>query len=234
VSFQNEQDLQEFADLLPAGKAVLIRGTGIDTEYFAPGASDPDGVERIRKEARIGPGDVVVTFVGRFLAHKGIAELARAADAVATRLPGVRLLLVGWRDEGNPAVVSEEFMRGLICREHVRFLGQRKDIREILAATDIYALPSYREGTPRTVLEAMAMGKPVLTTDAPGCRQTVEDGVTGLLVPVGDHGAAAAALERLAGDEPLRRRMGAAGRERAVRLFSSDIVMRDVLKLHES
>jgi N,N'-diacetylbacillosaminyl-diphospho-undecaprenol alpha-1,3-N-acetylgalactosaminyltransferase len=117
---------------------------------------------------------------------------------------------------------------------HVRFLGKRQDIREILAATDVYALPSYREGTPRTVLEAMAMGKPVITTDAPGCRQTVEDGVTGLLVPVGDHAAVAAALERLIGDEQLRRRMGAAGRERAARIFSDEVVVREVVRLHES
>ena len=93
---------------------------------------------------------------------------------------------------------------------------------------------SYREGTPRTVLEAMAMGKPVITTDTPGCRQTVEAGVTGLLVPVGDHAAVAAALGRLIADEPLRRRMGAAGRERAVRVFSNEVVVKEVLKLHET
>jgi N,N'-diacetylbacillosaminyl-diphospho-undecaprenol alpha-1,3-N-acetylgalactosaminyltransferase len=234
VSFQNEQDLQELADLVPAEKTVIIRGTGIDTVFFAPAAADLADVVGVREQAGIAPGDVVVTFIGRLLTHKGIVELVRAVEEVAARHPHVRLLVVGWRDEGNPAVVSEEFMARLSSGGHVRFLGMRQDIREILAATDVYALPSYREGTPRTVLEAMAMGKPVITTDAPGCRQTVEDGVTGLLVPVGDHAAVAAALERLVGDEQLRRRMGAAGRARAVRVFSNEVVVREVVKLHES
>ena len=122
----------------------------------------------------VAPGEIVVTFIGRLLVHKGIVELVRAVEEVVVRFPNVRLLVVGWRDEGNPAVVSEKFMGRLSSGGYVRFLGKRQDIREILAATDIYALPSYREGTPRTVLEAMAMGKPVITTDAPGCRQTVE------------------------------------------------------------
>lgn len=233
VSFQNEQDLQELADLLPREKTVLIRGTGIDTVFFAPEAADPAGAVRVREEAGIAPGDLVVTFIGRLLVHKGIVELVRAVEAVAAKQPHLRLLVVGWRDEGNPAVVSEGFMGKLASGGPIRFLGKRRDIREILAATDIYALLSYREGTPRTVLEAMAMGKPVITTDAPGCRQTVEDGVTGLLVPVGEHAAVAAALERLIGDEQLRRRMGAAGRERAVRIFSNEVVVREVVMLHE-
>jgi N,N'-diacetylbacillosaminyl-diphospho-undecaprenol alpha-1,3-N-acetylgalactosaminyltransferase len=233
VSFQNEQDLQELADLVPREKTVIIRGTGIDTGFFAAKMADPAGVANVRKEAGIAPGDVVVTIIGRLLGHKGVVELVRAVEEVAVKTPNVRLLVVGWRDEGNPSVVGEEFMGRLSSGKPARFLGKRQDIREILAATDVYALPSYREGTPRTVLEAMAMGKPVITTDAPGCRQTVEDGVTGLLVPVGDHAAVAAALERLIGDGQLRRRMGAAGRARAVRMFSNEVVVREVVRLHE-
>lgn len=232
VTFQNEDDRGELADLVEAGKTLIIRGTGIDTGFFAPGAADPGAVRRVREEAGIAPECVVVTFVGRLLRHKGIVELVEAVRALSPRLPQLRLLVVGWRDGGNPAVVSASFERGLAADPRIRFLGTREDVREILAATDIYALPSHREGTPRTVLEAMAMGKPVVSTDVPGCRQTVADGETGLLVPRGDARALASALERLAADPALRRRLGEAGRARAEREFSTEVVVRHVLRLH--
>jgi glycosyltransferase involved in cell wall biosynthesis len=142
------------------------------------------------------------------------------------------LLMAGWRDEGNPGVVAAAALAQ--AGPAVKFLGKRDDVREILALTDIYALPSHREGTPRTVLEAMAMGRPVVTTDVPGCRQTVEDGVTGLLVPREDPAALAAALERLAADPGLRGRLGEAGRRKAEREFSNAGVLREVLRLHAS
>jgi glycosyltransferase involved in cell wall biosynthesis len=174
----------------------------------------------------------VVTFVGRLLRHKGVEELLAAFTSLSARHPEAVLLLVGWRDEGNPGVVGADVLERASANPAVRFLGMRDDVREILAVTDIFALPSHREGMPRTALEAMAMGRPVVATDVPGCRQAVEDGVTGLLVPRGDPASLEAALERLMGDDGLRRRLGEAGRLRAAREFSTGVVVRQVLRLH--
>lgn len=232
VTFQNEDDLRELAALVPPGRATIIRGTGIDTGHFSPEAADAAVVARLRREAGIGPTDTVVTFVGRLLAHKGIVELVEAFRAAAAAHPQLVLLVVGWRDEGNPTVVTRAFLEQAAGSPRVRFLGKREEIRELLALTDIYALPSYREGTPRTVLEAMSMGKAVITTDVPGCRQTVEDGVSGLLVPRADAVALERAISLLAGDGELRRRLGAAGRARAERVFSDRVVVGEILRLH--
>ncbi|HWR97727.1 MAG TPA: glycosyltransferase family 4 protein [Candidatus Methanoperedens sp.] len=233
VTFQNPDDLAELASLIPEGKRAIIKGTGVDTDYFSLAAVAAAQVAALRREAGIGEASVVVTFIGRLLRHKGLAELLAAFTALSARHPEALLLLVGWRDEGNPGVVpTGEWAR---ARAHpaVRFLGRREDVREILALTDVYALPSHREGTPRTVLEAMAMSRAVVTTDVPGCRQTVEDGVTGLLVPREDVVALTAALERLIADPDLRRRLGEAGRRKAEREFSTRIVVDQVLRLHE-
>lgn len=232
VTFQNPDDLAELGDLVPAEKRALIPGTGIDTGLFSPAAADRPRVEAIRREAGLGEGSVVVTFVGRLLRHKGLEELLAAFSALSAQCPEAVLLVAGWRDEGNPGVVAAELLGRARGNPAVRFLGKRDDVREILALTDIYALPSHREGMPRTVLEAMAMGRPVVATDVPGCRQAVEDGVTGTLVPKGDVAALAAALERLARDGALRRRMGESGRARAVREFSTGVVLGQVLGLH--
>ena len=233
VTFQNPDDLAELGDLVLANKRVLVPGTGIDTFLFSPAAADGARVAAVRREAGLDPGSIVVTFVGRLLRHKGVEELLAAFTALSARCPEAVLLLVGWRDEGNPGVVAAGLLERARADPAVRFLGKRDDVREVLALTDVYALPSHREGTPRTVLEAMAMGKPVVATDVPGCRQTVEDGVTGLLVPKEDPAALAAALERLVRDAELRRRMGEAGRLRAERKFSAGVVVPQVLRLHE-
>lgn len=232
VAFQNSDDLAELGGLVPAEKRVLIPGTGVDMDFFSPAAADCERMAAVRREAGLGEKSVVVTFVGRLLRHKGVEELLAAFAALSARCPEAVLLVAGWRDEGNPGVVAPELLERARANPAVRFLGKRDDVREILALTDVFALPSHREGTPRTVLEAMAMGRPVVATDVPGCRQTVEDGVTGLLVPKGDVAALAAALERLVRDGALRRRLGEAGRLKAGREFSTGVVLGRVLSLH--
>jgi len=232
VVFQNPDDMAALRGMLPLGKGRVIKGSGVDTEYFSPERADPRIVEHLREE--IAAGDcLVVTLIGRLLRHKGIREYCEAAERLTTRGMRAIFVVVGWADEGNPAVVDPEFIEYAQSKEFMRFLGKRDEIREVLALTDVYCLPSYREGTPRTVLEAMSMGVPVVTTDVPGCRQTVEEGVSGLLVPSRDSTRLADAMERLLADSDLRLSLGKAGRARVLDEFSNKIVIRQVLSLYD-
>jgi N,N'-diacetylbacillosaminyl-diphospho-undecaprenol alpha-1,3-N-acetylgalactosaminyltransferase len=228
VVFQNPDDLRELRGLVSQRKTALIPGTGVDTAHFAPRSDDAQTALAVKRQLRLREDAVVVTLIARLLWHKGVREFVEAA----ARFPEAEFVVVGWIDEGNPSAVPRQFVDSASQRANLHFIGKRDDIREILCATDIFALPSYREGTPRTVLEAMAMGKPVITTDAPGCRQTVADGVNGFLVPPRDSRALAEAIGKLMGDAALRERMGREGRRMAVEIFSNDVVIRQILDLY--
>ncbi len=183
VLFQNPDDRDLFLDrglLQDRGQVGVVDGSGVDLAHYTPAPL---------------PEAPVFLMVSRLLYAKGVREYARAAAVLKGRYPQARFQLAGWRDDG-PDTVTEAELRGFIDGG-VEFLGRLDDVRPALAAARVYVLPSYREGTPRSVLEAMAMGRPVITTDAPGCRETVVDGVNGLKVPPQDAVALEAAMERL-------------------------------------
>jgi glycosyltransferase involved in cell wall biosynthesis len=198
VFFQNRDDLAELAGLgiLPrSAKRVVVDGSGVDVEKFAP-APFPDGPP-------------VLLYVGRLARQKGVLEVVDAARRLGGR---VKIQLLGWREDG-PDGIPETEVRGWEREGLVEYLGVTKDVRPHLARAYALLLPSYREGTPRSVLEAMAIGRPIVTSDAPGCRETVVDGENGFLVPVGDGAAVARAIEKLLADPALARRMGKRSRE---------------------
>ncbi len=232
IIFQNPDDLAEMSHLIKGEKAMIIKGTGIDVEYFSPGNVPASRADQLKDELKLPQDKLVITLIGRLLRHKGIRELIDAAGLLSERYDNLLFLIIGWKDEGNPAVVGDDLIESTKHNGNIRFLGERDDIREILSVSDIYVLPSYREGTPRTVLEAMAMSKPIITTDVPGCRQTVRDGVNGLLVPARDARALKKALERLIDDRELRHAMGRKSREKVVREFSDTIVIKEVMKVY--
>jgi glycosyltransferase involved in cell wall biosynthesis len=144
--------------------------------------------------------------IARLLGDKGVREYVSAARLIAQEHSGVRFLLVGPRDPGPDAIPAAELAQW-VSEGIVDYLGEQRDVRPFLAACSVYVLPSYREGTPRSVLEAMATGRPVITTDAPGCRQTVEDGVNGFLVEPRSGSAVAKEMRRFIADPELIRRM---------------------------
>lgn len=183
VLFQNPDDRDLFLErglLRDHGQVGVVDGSGVDLDHYSP-APLPEGP--------------VFLMVSRLLYAKGVREYARAAAALKARYPHARFQLAGWRDDG-PDTVSEAELQDFIDGG-VEFLGRLDDVRPALAAARIYVLPSYREGTPRSVLEAMAMGRPIITTDAPGCRETVVEGENGLRVPPQDAAALEAAMEQL-------------------------------------
>jgi glycosyltransferase involved in cell wall biosynthesis len=159
-------------------------------------------------------GAVRFLFIGRLLGDKGVREYAQAAHLLKISHPQVQCALVGWIDS-NPNAINQAELDGWVADGSIEFLGRLSDVRPAIEACSVYVLPSYREGTPRTVLEAMAMGRAVITTDAPGCRETVVDGDNGFLVPVKTVDALADAMARFINDPDLAFRMGQRGRQLA-------------------
>lgn len=205
VIFQNEDDRADFRRLrlLPAAKpTVVVNGSGVDLDHYRP--------EPV-------PARISFLMIARYLRDKGIREYGAAAARLKAEFPDVRIRLAGWLDEAPDAIGQAELDR--IVAGGVEDLGRLDDVRPAIAQASVYVLPSYREGTPRTVLEAMAMGRAVITTDAPGCRGTVADGETGLLVPVADADALYAAMRRFVEEPALAERMGEASLRRVRETF---------------
>lgn len=226
VIFQNGDDLRYFLDkkLCPPEKARLVRSSGVDTAAFDPETVDRGKVDALRKGLEL-EGRQVVLLVGRTLWDKGIREYARAAEIVREKHPEAVCLLVGGTDRGNPSSAPEEWLN----TQAFRWLGHRSDVKELMALSDVVVLPSYREGVPRTLLEASAMGKPMVATDAIGCREVVTHDLNGFLVPLYAGDALGEAVCRLLDDPSLRKRLGTAARKRAVEEFDVKIVIRQYL-----
>ena len=153
-------------------------------------------------------------FIGRLLGDKGVREYAQAARLLKRSNPRVQCAMMGWIDS-NPNAITQAELDGWVADGSIEFLGRLSDVRPAIEACSVYVLPSYREGTPRTVLEAMAMGRAVITTDAPGCRETVVDGDNGFLVPVRSADALADAMACFITEPTLAARMGQRGRQLA-------------------
>jgi glycosyltransferase involved in cell wall biosynthesis len=218
VFFQNPDDRQLFVEkgLVRSQRTVVLPGTGVDTQEFAPVP-----LPRLR-----------FLFVGRLLADKGIREYVEAANLVRARRPGVEFDVLGPFDS-NPSAVDRAEIEAWQRSGAVTYLGEVEDVRPVLARAAVFVLPSYREGLPRATIEAMAMGRAVITTDAPGCRETVADGENGFVVPVRDAQALAAAMLRFADEPGLVESMGRRSREIAVERYDvrivNDMVMKNLL-----
>ncbi|WP_297099318.1 glycosyltransferase family 4 protein [Thermomonas sp.] len=157
----------------------------------------------------------VYLMIGRLIGDKGVREYANAARRVKAEFPDARFQLAGWIDE-NPDAIARSELDGWVAEGTIEFLGRLDDVRAAITEAQVYVLPSYREGTPRTVLEAMAMGRPIITTDAPGCRETVIDGDNGFLVPVKSVDTLVEAMLAFVEDPTLAPRMGKRSRDIAV------------------
>jgi glycosyltransferase involved in cell wall biosynthesis len=218
VIAQNDDDAKDIlaAGLVGRERLAVIKGSGVDTRRFSP-LPEPDGV-------------VTVAVVGRILREKGVLEVVDAARELKRRRAAVRIVLAGEPDGENPGSIPRETLRRWHHEGVVEWLGHVEDIAGLWAQAHIALLPSHREGLPRALLEAAACGRPIVTTDVPGCRDVVADGVNGILVPakLGPAETARAiadAIEALARDPAMRARMGAAGRARVVAEFGDDVVI---------
>jgi len=213
VIFENQDDIRLLTDkgIVRPDNAVLICGAGIDLARFHPGP-EPEGVP-------------VITLTARMLWSKGIKEFVEAARLIKSSGIKARFLLVGKVDKGNPTAIDRNQLLAWQSEGVIEWLGYREDIPAVLAMSHIFCLPSYREGLSQSLLEALAAGKPVVTTDVTGCRDVVTHGDNGLLVPPKDTKLLAAAFEQLIASKELRQKFGARGRIRAVTEFGNDKII---------
>jgi len=213
---QNAEDLATLRRLRVPPVRLHLLGNGIDLERFDPDRW-PGARERLREEWRIGDDEVVVGFVGRLVAEKGVPELLEAVARVRERGSPVRLVLVGDSDPAKPDAIDLELLE---ATPGVSVVGWQDPIEPCYLAFDTLALLSHREGFPRAPMEAAAMGVPVIATDIRGCRDTVLDGQTGVLVPVRHPRALVEALGRLTSDPELRAKYGRRARALATERFN--------------
>jgi glycosyltransferase involved in cell wall biosynthesis len=229
---QNPEDLAVMARLgVPSQKLVLL-GNGVDLQRFRPETG-----EQARRQARQDLGlerdAVVVGVVARLVWQKGFRELFAAAERLRETHPDVVFVVVGGSDPDKADAISPEELGAARRRSHVVFAGSRDDMEHVYPAFDLFVLPSYREGFPRSAMEAAACGLPVIATDIRGCRQVVSHGRSGLLVPLHDPVRLAAAIGELVVDPARRHRMGAAGRRKAEDEFDDRAVVSKTMAAYE-
>lgn len=215
VFFQNPDDLDLFVSnkIVDKAKTVLINGSGVDLVHFVP-LPLPDQIRFL--------------FIGRLLRDKGIYEYVNAAKDLMRRYTDVEFLLVGDLDT-NPTSITREELQKLIDEKVVKYLGHLDDVRVALAQASVFVLPSYREGTPRAVLEAMAVGRPIITTETPGCRETVEGVCNGFLVPVKNVDKLVKAMEKFILNPQLISKMGEESRRFVVKKYDVNNINQVIL-----
>jgi len=218
VFFQNPDDLRQFVDagLASDRQAVLVNGSGVDLEHF--------------RVAPLPEGTPTFLLTTRLLWEKGVGEYVEAARTLKAKYPTARFRLLGPLDP-NPAAVSRAQLDAWSAEGVIEYLGSTNDVRPAVADTSVFVLPSaYREGTPRSILEAMAMGRAIITTDAPGCRETVRGDENGFLVPVSDSIALTSAMERFLRDPGLVAPMGVRSRAIAEEKYDVHLVNRVMMR----
>jgi glycosyltransferase involved in cell wall biosynthesis len=219
VIVENKDDQAVISSIGVAAQHLhLIRGAGVDTLLYAP-SREPEGTP-------------LVVLPARMLWDKGVGEFVEAATLLKKRGVSVRFVLVGEPDEENPASVPMHQLASWQKDGVVEWWGRREDMPQVLAQSHIVCLPSYREGLPKSLLEAASCGRPIVTTDVPGCREIVRDGDNGFLVEARNPTALADALAELLSDPELRHRMGRRGVERAMNEFSQEKIVAQVLALY--
>lgn len=219
---QSAEDAHTLVETLKVpSRRVTVLGNGIDLARFDASRAERD---RVRAEWGIRSDEIVVGVVGRLVLEKGLHELFAAARTVSAQVADVRMVLVGPNDPDKPDGVSAAMVADATASGIV-FVGSRSDMPECYSAMDMFVTASHREGFPRAAMEASASGLPVIATDIRGCRQVVDHDITGLLVPVRDPSALAAAISTLAADPARRSRMGAAAAAKAATDFDQQHVI---------
>jgi len=219
--FQNTDDISDLLNDYHSNKIHLIKGSGVDLDKFR--FSEPVVKEKLH-----------ILLLARMLYDKGIIEYVEAAQRIKNNVGDrVSFILAGACDDLNPAAIPERKLKSLIDGDYIRWKGFCEDVISEIENSDIVVLPSYREGLPKSLIEACACGRPIITTDAPGCRECVEEGQNGYLVPVKDSVHMGAKLEKLINDPTERKRMGKYSRQLAEKEFSIDSVVEKHLLIYK-
>jgi len=224
IIFENNDDANEFLKrrLIKKRQVVIVSGSGINTEYFRPSSNSS------RKDSK----ELVFLLIARLIKDKGIIEYIEAIKYIRHKYPNVKFKILGSYYFGNPSSISKEEIESWVEQGLIEYLGYTDNVLEEIEKADCIVLPSYREGLSRVLLEAGSMVKPIITTNVPGCRDVVDDGANGYLVPPKDSQALALAMEKIISLSPQeRRQMGIRGRLKIIKEFDEKIVIREYLNL---
>jgi len=225
VVFHNSDDRDLFINktLVSSNKTKVFSGSGVVVNYIHQ--------DRMKED-----NTFVFLFTGRLLYYKGVIDYIRAARLVSEKENNITFLLLGMEDQDNPNLIPRQALISELEKSNVRFLSDDEiSVKSALEQCDVFVLPSYREGMPRATLEAMAMGKPIITTDTAGCRDTVIDGKNGFLVPVKDPDALASTMIKMYNlPESQRENMGIKSREMVEEKFADGIIVEQYLRLINS
>jgi len=228
VVFVNSDDPKylESRGIIKESQIKIIKSVGIDTKEYNPDLVNRERIDLLKKSLNI-ENRTVVLMVARAIWHKGVREYYEAATLLKS-YKNVQFILVGDIDKGNPSSADKDFLNA----GDVLWLGHRDDILELTAMCDIYVLPSYREGVPRTLLEAASMAKPIVTTDTVGCREVVKDEYNGYLIPIKNSQKLVEKINLLLSNSSMRDVMGKNGRILALEEFTIDNVVEQYMSLY--
>lgn len=222
--FQNNDDKNLILGYLPSiskQDCIIIKGSGVDIKEFA---YTPEHESE----------KIIILLLSRMLWDKGVKEYVSAANHIKHQLNGTaKFLLVGPIDTGNPMGITQEQLNRFEQKDYIEWVGYKKNVKEVISQSNLVVLPSYREGLPKSLIEACAIGRAIITTDAPGCRDVVEEGINGFLVPVKDSELLAKKILQLVNDKKLRNEMGINARIIAEKEFSLDYVVTKHLALYK-
>ncbi len=223
VIFENEDDRILFIEknIVKESKAISVKGCGVNIEHFSPNGSHPrNGVTRF-------------TFIGRLLYDKGIKEFVNAAAEIKKQYNGKsRFTVVGEIDKDNPSSVNPDELAKWVHEDIIDYKGYVKDVRSIISDSDCIVLPSYREAIARSLTESMAMGKPVIATETAGCREAIDHGENGFLVPVKDSTSLMHAMDTIINMENIElEKMGEIGRLKTIKLFDDRIIAKNIVQV---
>jgi glycosyltransferase involved in cell wall biosynthesis len=233
IIVQNEADYQILSKLLfVSSRLTLISGSGIDMKEFRRDNINDSAKEALLSEIGASHVNTIISFSGRLLREKGIVEFLVAANRLLEKFQDLKFIIAGRFDKRNPTCISETEFNNLTQNPSIHYLGERSDIMELLSITDIFVLPTYREGFSRSILEAMAMEVPVVTTKVPGAQDAVQDNYNGLLVALENSKEIEQAIVTLVNDKNLRTKLGKNGRALAERYYSADVIFDKISALY--
>lgn len=221
--FQNDDDKTIFFKnkIASPNKTFMIRGMGVDLKEYKPASFENHSATRF-------------LFPARMLKDKGLLEFIAAAKKVEKQTSTVEFILAGDIDQTNPTGISEEALKSLIANTSISWIGYQKNMISVYASSDVIVLPSYREGFPKVLIEAAAIGRPIITTDVPGCKDAVQDGVNGFLVPVKDTDKLAEAMLRFVNNNKLKHEMGNASVDLAQKSYDSTKINEQFFNVFQS
>jgi N,N'-diacetylbacillosaminyl-diphospho-undecaprenol alpha-1,3-N-acetylgalactosaminyltransferase len=230
--FQNEDDKNFFLNenIITKDKSILIRGSGIDTKEFNPKNIDNEIVKEIKSSLKIIKENLVITMIARIIKQKGVLEFIKAIDLIKNKYPQIKAIFIGDSDDGNTFNMNNDLIKN---NKNIHYIPFSNNIKEYLFITDLYVLPSYREGLSMSLLEACSMEKAIVTTNAVGCKDVVDENINGFLCETGNANSLYLAIDKFMKIEN-KKILGLASRIKVKKEFSVDIVIDKHIKLYNS